>query len=82
VDAYATMAGNVKNGRLTGTARRKAESKPIEFRPDAAQPYDDRILSWNLDQRTVSISPTPTTSSPRRSSLPLYAPRAGLPWKT
>ena len=25
------------------------------FRPDAAQPYDDRCLSWQLDTRTVSI---------------------------
>ena len=55
VDAYATMAGNIKGGHLTGSARRKAESKPIAFREDAAQPYDDRILSWNLDRRTVSI---------------------------
>lgn len=39
VDAYATMAGNIKNGHLSGNARRKAESKPIVFRPDAAQPY-------------------------------------------
>jgi IS605 OrfB family transposase len=55
VDAYATLAGNIKNGHLTGKARRKAESKPIVFREEAAQPYDDRILSWNLDQQTVSI---------------------------
>ena len=33
----------------------KAESKPVRFRPDAAQPYDDRCLSWQLDKRTVSI---------------------------
>jgi putative transposase len=25
------------------------------FRPDAAQPYDDRCLSWQPDQQTVSI---------------------------
>jgi putative transposase len=25
------------------------------FRPDAAQPYDARCLSWNLDQQSVSI---------------------------
>jgi len=54
-DAYATLRGNIKSGRLSGKARRKAESKPIQFREDAAQPYDDRILTWNLDQRTVSI---------------------------
>lgn len=33
----------------------KALSRVISFRPDAAQPYDDRILSWKHDQRTVSI---------------------------
>ncbi len=54
-DAYATLKGNIKAGHLSGKARRKAESKPIRFRQDAAQPYDDRILTWNLDQRTVSI---------------------------
>ncbi|MFD9204752.1 RNA-guided endonuclease InsQ/TnpB family protein [Streptomyces sioyaensis] len=55
VDAYATLAGNLNNGHLTGKARRKAASRPIVFRLDAAQPFDDRCLSWNLDARTVSI---------------------------
>lgn len=54
-DAYATLKGNIKAGHLSGKAKRKAESKPIAFREGAAQPYDDRILSWNLDARTVSI---------------------------
>ncbi|MEZ0029004.1 putative transposase [Kitasatospora sp. MAP12-15] len=54
-DAYATLAGNIRSGRLAGKARRKAESKPIGFREDAAQPFDDRMLTWNLDDRTVSI---------------------------
>ncbi|MDH6132409.1 putative transposase [Kitasatospora sp. MAA4] len=55
VDAYNTLRGNIRNGHLTGRARRKAQSKPIVFREDAAQPFDDRCLSWNLDQRTISI---------------------------
>ncbi|WP_324289374.1 transposase [Streptomyces sp. H34-S4] len=58
VDAYATLHANIKAGNLgkTGSKRRiKAESKPISFRPDAAQPFDDRCLSWQLDARTVSI---------------------------
>jgi IS605 OrfB family transposase len=58
VDAYATLKANIRAGNLgkTGSPRRvKAESKPIEFRPDAAQPYDDRMLSWLMDRRTVSI---------------------------
>jgi putative transposase len=55
VDAYATIAGNIRSGQLTGRARCKATSKPVVFREDAAQPFDDRCLSWNLDERTVSI---------------------------
>jgi len=35
--------------------RLKAEGKPIEFRPDSAQPFDDRCLSWQVGQSTVSI---------------------------
>ena len=56
--AYATLKANIRAGNLgrSGSKRRvKAESKPIRFRPDAAQPFDDRCLSWQLDQRTVSI---------------------------
>ncbi|WP_199850402.1 RNA-guided endonuclease InsQ/TnpB family protein [Streptomyces sp. CMB-StM0423] len=58
VDAYTTLKANVRAGNLgpPGSKRRvRAESKPIAFRPDAAQPYDDRILSWQHDSRTVSI---------------------------
>lgn len=55
VDAYATIAGNIKAGNLTGRARHRAESKPVVFREEAAQPFDDRCLAWNLDWRTVSI---------------------------
>ncbi|NKZ08089.1 hypothetical protein [Actinomadura latina] len=58
VDAYTTLRGTIRNGRPGGPAskrRRKAESKPIVFRPDAAHTYDDRCLSWQLDAGTVSI---------------------------
>ncbi|MEU8249861.1 hypothetical protein [Nonomuraea sp. NPDC048916] len=34
---------------------RKPLTKPIGFRPDAAQPFDDRCLSWQVEARTVSI---------------------------
>ncbi|MFE9043387.1 RNA-guided endonuclease InsQ/TnpB family protein [Streptomyces sp. NPDC007818] len=57
-DAYATFKANLKAGNYgpEGSKRRiKAESKPIRFREASAQPYDDRMLTWNLDQRTVSI---------------------------
>jgi len=56
--ACATLRANIRAGNLgePGSKRRvKAESKPIAFRPDAAQPFDDRCLSWQLDRRTVSI---------------------------
>ncbi|MFI0445737.1 RNA-guided endonuclease InsQ/TnpB family protein [Actinomadura sp. 6N118] len=58
VDAYTTLRTNIGAGRLgpEGSPRRaKAEGKPIHFRPDAAQPFDDRCLSWQTDARTVSI---------------------------
>jgi hypothetical protein len=57
-DAYTTLAANIRAGNLGkpgGKRRGRAESKPITFRPDAAQPYDDRCLSWQLDAQTVSI---------------------------
>ncbi|WP_406376988.1 transposase [Streptomyces sp. NBC_00647] len=57
-DAYTTLRANIKAGSLGkpgSTRRTKAESKPITFRREAAQPYDDRCLSWQYDVRTVSI---------------------------
>lgn len=57
-DAYTTLHANLRAGNLgrKGSKRRvKAESKPITFRPEAAQPYDDRCLSWQYDTQTVSI---------------------------
>ncbi|MCX5336577.1 transposase [Streptomyces sp. NBC_00140] len=57
-DAYTTLKANVRAGNLGkegSKRRRKAESKPIVFRPEAAQAYDDRCLSWQYDQQTVSI---------------------------
>ncbi|MGW1887962.1 RNA-guided endonuclease TnpB family protein, partial [Streptomyces sp. NPDC001970] len=58
VDAYTTLRANIRAGNLGPAGskrRRRAESKPVVFRPDAAQPYDDRILSWQHDARTISI---------------------------
>lgn len=57
-DAYKTLHALIRVGHLgkPGSRRRvKAESKPITFRPDAAQPFDERCLSWQLDARTISI---------------------------
>ncbi|MEU0671855.1 transposase [Streptomyces sp. NPDC006172] len=58
VDAYATLRANLTAGNLGKSGskrRRKATGTPIAFRPEAAQPFDDRCLSWQHDARTVSI---------------------------
>ncbi|MEY9835004.1 RNA-guided endonuclease InsQ/TnpB family protein [Streptacidiphilus sp. EB103A] len=57
-DAYTALRANIRAGNLgrPGSRRRvRAESKPITFRPQAAQPYDERCLSWQYDAGTVSI---------------------------
>jgi transposase len=57
-DAYTTFAANIRAGNLGkpgSKPRERVESKPITFRPEAAQSYDDRCLSWQLDAQTVSI---------------------------
>ncbi|MFC4470076.1 RNA-guided endonuclease InsQ/TnpB family protein [Streptomyces xiangluensis] len=57
-DAYTTLRANLKAGNLgrPGSKRyRRATEKPIAFRPQGAQPYDDRMLSWQIPERTVSI---------------------------
>jgi putative transposase len=56
--AYAALRANIRAGNLgpDGSPRRQAaQDKPIRFRRDAAQPFDDRCLSWQHDTRTVSI---------------------------
>jgi hypothetical protein len=50
------LKANIRAGNLgkPGSKRRiKAESRPVTFRPEAAQPFDDRCLSWQYDARTV-----------------------------
>jgi IS605 OrfB family transposase len=57
-DACTTLRANLRNGTYGPAGsprRRKAESKPIVFRPLSAQPFDDRCLSWDHDARTISI---------------------------
>ena len=57
-DAYTALRASIRAGNLGGPGskrRARAESKPVVFREDAAQPYDDRCLSWQVDERTVSI---------------------------
>lgn len=57
-DAYKAQRSNLRAGRYgkPGSQQRaKAELRPIVFRPDAAQPFDARNLSWRLADRVVSI---------------------------
>ncbi|MFC5003926.1 RNA-guided endonuclease InsQ/TnpB family protein [Dactylosporangium cerinum] len=57
-DAYKTLRANIRAGNLgkPGSKRRRsAETNPIRFRWQAAQPYDARMLSWQPDAQTVSI---------------------------
>jgi putative transposase len=90
-DAYTTLKANLRNGRYgkPGSARRvKVEASPIRFRSLAAQPFDDRCLSWthDTDSRTggtVSIwtvdgrlKNLPFTGSPAQVAL-LRAHRRG-----
>lgn len=57
-DAYTALKANLdngNNGKPGSKLRRKVESKPIAFRPDAAHPYDQRNLSFVLDAQTISL---------------------------
>ncbi|PBC95525.1 IS605 OrfB family transposase [Streptomyces sp. Ag82_O1-15] len=82
-DAYTTLKANLKAGNLgrPGSRRyRKTAEKPIVFRPWGAQPYDDRMLSWQIAERTVSIWTTSgrvknvafTASPEQLATLALY----------
>ncbi|WP_223165465.1 RNA-guided endonuclease InsQ/TnpB family protein [Lentzea indica] len=55
VDAYTALRAHIRSGILVGARRAKAEGKPIRFRDEAAQPFDDRMLSWQHAAKTVSI---------------------------
>jgi len=61
-DANKTLRSHLRSGRCgkAGSPRRtRIEGKPVEFRADAAQPFDDRCLSWQIPDEgqsgTVSI---------------------------
>jgi len=54
-DSYTTLRANLRAGRYGkpgSPRRRKVESNPIRFRDLAAQPFDDRCLSWCHDTDT------------------------------
>ncbi|WTW88550.1 transposase [Streptomyces canus] len=82
-DAYATLKANLKArnlGRPGSQRYRRAAEKPVSFRPQGAQPYDDRMLSWQIPDRTVSIWTTGgrvksvafTASAEQLATLALY----------
>ena len=55
-EAYTTLNANITAGNYgpPGSERRNTiVSKPIEFRPDAAQPFDARCLSWQITDAAV-----------------------------
>ncbi|EKT84488.1 transposase [Rhodococcus opacus M213] len=57
-DAYTTRQANLTNGNYgrPGSTRYTAVAgTAVAFRPRAAQPFDDRCLSWQMDVSTVSI---------------------------
>ncbi|WP_406380085.1 RNA-guided endonuclease TnpB family protein [Streptomyces sp. NBC_01618] len=57
-DACTTLAASLRNGRYGKRVSKRhdrAPAKPVVFRPRAAQPYDDRMLSWRHEARTVSL---------------------------
>ncbi len=82
-DAYATLKANLKAGNLgrPGSKRyRRAVQKPVVFRPQGGQPYDDRMLSWQIAERRISIWTTAgrvkevafTASQEQLATLALY----------
>jgi hypothetical protein len=57
-DAYTTLRANVRAGNYGqpgSKRRRQAGAKPVTFRPDAAQPYDQRNLSIAPAARAISL---------------------------
>ncbi|WP_329258384.1 transposase [Actinoallomurus sp. NBC_01490] len=77
VDAYTTLRANIKAGNLgpgNSKRRRKAESKPIIFRADAAQAYDHRNMGWDIDAQTVAI----TTRQGRMKGIPFVCSPGAL----
>jgi predicted RNA-binding Zn-ribbon protein involved in translation (DUF1610 family) len=80
VDAYAALRAQVRAGRLGAEGAKrpaKATSKPVVFREDAAQPFDDRILSWQHDAGTVSIWTTSARLKLDAAYTPQMCPRCG-----
>ncbi|MFF1725095.1 RNA-guided endonuclease InsQ/TnpB family protein [Streptomyces sviceus] len=57
-DAYTVLHANLNarsSGKRDSKWKRRDVQRPLAFRPDSAQPYDDRMLSWQTEARTVSV---------------------------
>ncbi|NMM86161.1 transposase [Rhodococcus sp. SRB_17] len=57
-DAYTARTANLKAGNYGRPGSKRyagVADTAVRFRPLAAQPFDDRCLSWQLDSSTVSI---------------------------
>ena len=55
--AYAALRANLRAGnygKKDSPRRVKVEATPVTFRPDAAQPFDDRCLSWQHDRSSLT----------------------------
>jgi IS605 OrfB family transposase len=53
VDAYTTLTANIDAGNYgppESEKRKKVAATPIDFRADAAQPFDARCLSWQIPE--------------------------------
>ncbi|WP_369391840.1 RNA-guided endonuclease InsQ/TnpB family protein [Streptomyces sp. CG1] len=57
-DAYAALKANLRAGNLGKSDSRRYQrvsQKPIAFQAEGAQPFDDRMLSWQIPERRISI---------------------------
>ncbi|MFI5471086.1 RNA-guided endonuclease InsQ/TnpB family protein [Streptomyces cacaoi] len=57
-DAHAALKTHVRAGEIGSQGSKRcvrAVANPIRFRGGAAQPFDDRCLSWQMSAATVSI---------------------------
>ncbi|MEU5100356.1 transposase [Streptomyces sp. NPDC020996] len=55
-DAYTVMRATLNAPASVKRSRKRTDvSRPVAFRPQSAQPYDDRMLSWQTATRTVSL---------------------------
>ncbi|WP_259294632.1 transposase [Streptomyces canus] len=57
-DAHTVLHANLNarsSGKRDSKWKRRDVKRPLAFRPDSAQPYGDRMLSWQTEARTVSV---------------------------